>query len=355
MDETGTLLSAPRLLRVLVGRDDLLNYRGAGVQCRLVTAIECISADGRSLDPLIIWPATTHRNTWTTHPTPGWHFACSESGYTNSAINLYWIQHVFDPATRSRANGKPRILISDGFAPHEQLFRGGANTIGKQHFTLLYDCARKTVLTFRNVRSGWSKTGLWPFNPDRVLGEMSKPSDIPPLSDICPNANASLPPCDSPLRTPTDASSFKALRVKGEAHLKTADEDSRLFFEKIANAAELSMAMGALMDSRIEILQKQNDEKRAREAAREAARSTILGRGKILSWPDIVAAREKQDQKAASKRSQTKRRTKHKAANFRRCREKRSQADEVAEATRQIAAGELAGYCNCAWLLTKVL
>ena len=121
MDETGVLISAPKSLRVLVGRDDLCNYRGAGVQRTLVTAVECISADGRSLEPLIIWPAATHGSTWTTHPTPGWHFACSESGYTNSAINLYWIRHVFDPATRSRANGKPRILISDGFAPHESL------------------------------------------------------------------------------------------------------------------------------------------------------------------------------------------------------------------------------------------
>ena len=57
MDETGTLLSASKSLRVLVGRDDLRNYRGAGVQRTLVTAIECISADGHSLDPLIIWPA----------------------------------------------------------------------------------------------------------------------------------------------------------------------------------------------------------------------------------------------------------------------------------------------------------
>ena len=114
----------------------------------------------------------------------------------------------------------------------EQLFRGGANTIGKQHFTLLYDCARKNALTSRNVRSGWSKTGLWPFNPDRVLGEMSKPSDVPPLSVICPNVDAPLPFPDIPIRTPTDASSLKALRMKAEAHLKTADDDSRLFFRK---------------------------------------------------------------------------------------------------------------------------
>jgi hypothetical protein len=31
-------------------------------------AIECISADGRFLHPLIIWPAATHRSSWTTHP-----------------------------------------------------------------------------------------------------------------------------------------------------------------------------------------------------------------------------------------------------------------------------------------------
>ena len=42
MDETGTLLSAPKSLRVLVGRDDLRNYRGAGVQRTLVTAISWI-------------------------------------------------------------------------------------------------------------------------------------------------------------------------------------------------------------------------------------------------------------------------------------------------------------------------
>jgi hypothetical protein len=49
-------------LKVLTGRDDL-NCRGAGVKRTLIKAIDGISADGKSLDPLIIWPATTHRNT----------------------------------------------------------------------------------------------------------------------------------------------------------------------------------------------------------------------------------------------------------------------------------------------------
>jgi hypothetical protein len=70
MDETGVLLSVLNSLKVLVGRNELRDYRGAGVKRTLITAIECISADGRYLYPLIIWPAATYRSTWTIHLTP---------------------------------------------------------------------------------------------------------------------------------------------------------------------------------------------------------------------------------------------------------------------------------------------
>jgi hypothetical protein len=62
IDETGVMLSKLSSVKVLVGRDDLRDYRGAGVKRTMVTAIECISADGRSSLPLIIWPAATHRS-----------------------------------------------------------------------------------------------------------------------------------------------------------------------------------------------------------------------------------------------------------------------------------------------------
>lgn len=115
MDETGVMLSMLGSVKVLVGKDDLRNYRGAGVKRTVVTAIECVSGDGRSLLPLTIWPASTHRSNWTTYPTPGWHYAYSENGYNDSKINLEWLTRVFDPQTKGRANSKPRVLISDGF------------------------------------------------------------------------------------------------------------------------------------------------------------------------------------------------------------------------------------------------
>jgi hypothetical protein len=133
-------------------------------------------------------------------PIPGWHYACSESGYTDSKISLEWLKHVFDPQTRGQANQKPQVLICDSFRTHEtfealefcfenniilcclpshtsyklqpcnigvfvslkeaycnkadRLFQGGVNTISKQHFISLYSPAREKVFTKRNITAG---------------------------------------------------------------------------------------------------------------------------------------------------------------------------------------------------------
>jgi hypothetical protein len=70
IDETSVMLSILGSVKVLVGRDDIRGYRGASIKRKMVTAIEYISADDRSLHPLVIWPASTHQSNWTTHPTP---------------------------------------------------------------------------------------------------------------------------------------------------------------------------------------------------------------------------------------------------------------------------------------------
>jgi hypothetical protein len=121
MDETGVILSMLGSVKVLVGKDDTQKYRGARVKRTIITAVECISADSRYLNPMIIWPATTYRSNWITFPTPGWHYACNESGYTDSNISLQWLKRVFDPETKERANGRPRVLIFDGFGIYETL------------------------------------------------------------------------------------------------------------------------------------------------------------------------------------------------------------------------------------------
>ena len=88
MDETGVILYELGSIKVFVRKKDPQDYRGIGVKRTLVTAIEYISANGKSLSLMIIWPATTHRSNWTIFPTPGWQYAYSDSGYTDSRIKL---------------------------------------------------------------------------------------------------------------------------------------------------------------------------------------------------------------------------------------------------------------------------
>jgi hypothetical protein len=56
----------------------------------------------------------------------------------------------------------------------EQLEPGGINTISKGHFTYLYTPARKRAFTKKNILAGWAKSGLFTFNPGRVLRDAPK-------------------------------------------------------------------------------------------------------------------------------------------------------------------------------------
>jgi hypothetical protein len=60
MDETGVILSILSLVKVLLGKDDPQDYRGAIIKRTTITAIKCISVNGRFLLPIIIWLAITH-------------------------------------------------------------------------------------------------------------------------------------------------------------------------------------------------------------------------------------------------------------------------------------------------------
>jgi hypothetical protein len=88
MDETGVMLSMLNSVKVLVGKDNTHAYRGAYIKRTIVTAVECISADRRYLNPIIIWPAKTHRANWTTYPTPSWVYALSDTRFTDSYNSL---------------------------------------------------------------------------------------------------------------------------------------------------------------------------------------------------------------------------------------------------------------------------
>ena len=356
MDETGVMLSMPGSVKVLISKDDLRGYRGARVKRTVVTAIECISANGRPLNPMIIWPATTHRANWTTYPTPGWHYAYSESGYTDSKISLEWLKRVFDPQTKERANHKPRVLICDGFGTHETLeilefviannivlcrlpshtshklqpcdiaafaplkaaYRdevdrlelGGVGTIGKQHFTYLYSPARERALTKRNILAGWKASGLYPSNPEKVIMDIPKPVTEPTIAestiteptiptlktceiDLCPQGEV--------LQTPLTLEALTLLhnRIKQDACAEDEMSKQRLqrHIQKFANAAQICFAERALQREQIYFLRKVNNEGKVRRSTK----ALVLGKAKVMSYEDLEEARAKRVAKDAAK------------------------------------------------------
>jgi hypothetical protein len=346
MDETGTMLSKLNSIKAVIHKNDTRGYRGTGLKRTTITAIECVSGDGRALGPLIIWPACTHRSNWITHDTPGWHYAHSPKGYTDTEISFYWIQHVFHPLTKDRAGKRPRLLINDGFGTHEsievlkfcedhniiicrlpshtshklqpcdvgvfsslktayreeveKLYRGGAGTIGKEHFTLLYDRARRKAFTRRNILKGYSEAGLIPLNPHKVIDKMQKPvaselGTIVPLSITTNNMPAAQPP-----KTPITSEALTALCRTIQRNAAVAgftDSDMQTNIKKLTNAAEKAFADGLIMLGENEELFEQNCEK----ATRAFTKATVVGTARVMKFEELREEQRLREQKEVDK------------------------------------------------------
>ena len=349
MDETGIMLSQLGSVKVLVGRDNQRGCRGARVKRTTITAVECVSADGRYLHPMIIWPAATHRSNWSTWPTPGWHYGFSDSGFTDSYLSLQWLKVVFDPQTKDRAGHKPRVLVCDGFGTHEtlevlefcfenniilcrlpshtshklqpcdisvfgplkaayrdqveRLEHGGIGTVGKEHFTYLYHPARECALTPRNIRSGWAKAGLYPFNPARVVKDLPDHSAellVQTAAEMCPESSSQRDVPQTPV-TPISAEAVSALHnlIKEDVHSLDAASQQRLHrrLEKLTNATQLSFAEGALLQEHNNFLTTDNNEAKTRRATK----TSIVGKGRVMSYEDLEKARTERSVKEAEK------------------------------------------------------
>lgn len=186
------------------------------------------------------------------------------------------------------------------------------NTIGKQHFTSLYSPARETAFTKRNILAGWSKGGLFPFHPQRVLHDMEKPfaalteaAGVPMVhseqDSVVPQVGAPVTPV-----TPVSAAGFAALQdtiIRGDAC--ALDEVNKRNLEshvgKLAKAGQVSLARTALQEDHIRFLLKTNDEAKPRCSTR----SIVLGTAKVMSYEDLAAARAKraeQEQKSSARK-----------------------------------------------------
>ena len=228
------------------------------------TVIQAVNSQGWALPPFIILAGKNHLGTWfRDNPMPrDWRIGTSSNGWTTKELGLEWIKH-FDKHTRTRTKGAKRLLILDGHESHhsvefeeycqnndiitlcmpahsshrlqpldvscfsvlkrayslyiENLMRRHQTHIAKEDFLAGFYDAFQTAMTADNVKSGFAKAGLVPFDPQNVLGELE--------SHLVPT------PTVSPL---SDASSL-SLPTKTPRNINEATRQSRYLQRKIKN------------------------------------------------------------------------------------------------------------------------
>ncbi|KAH9205436.1 hypothetical protein DL95DRAFT_491157, partial [Leptodontidium sp. 2 PMI_412] len=138
---------------------------------------------------------------------------------------------------------------------------------------------------------------LRPFNPERVLKDIQKPSVI--VDSIATEIEKPFDFLYPQLETPTTAENLMSLRKRIEesiAHSREVDSPCKRDIQKLANAAENAFADRAILLDENLLLFEQNNEK----AARKSIRATVVGSARVMSYEDIVQAQKQRDIKEAA-------------------------------------------------------
>lgn len=275
-----------------------------------------------------------------------WHYACSESGYTDSHISLEWLTRVFDPETKGRAGSRPRVLICDGFGTHgtleilEHCFTN--DIILCRLLTRFISCSLATSQLLRHSRrltatmlSGWSVAALkrsansisplymvlhvalrslrQTLQRERLVCSQPKPANE--LAIINEGGGGS-PVQDTVLRTlltPVSAEALMSLQsfiVQQDACTLGETSKQRLeeHLQKLTKAASTFHTTTALQKDQIQFLYKMNNEAKVRRSMKSLA----LGKARVMSYDDLVATRVKRAEKDAAQEHKKKSSRRHK-------------------------------------------
>ncbi|KAH0611005.1 uncharacterized protein H6S33_011432 [Morchella sextelata] len=191
----------------------------------LITVIEAVSVAGCVLPAWVIYKGKSHYI--------GWHqstddaeavFCFSDNGWTNNNMGLRWLKEHFDIHSKKISGARPCLLILDGhgshltyefcsyassqnihimclpahsthllqpldvglFGPLQHYYGKAADThlreirtgINKSTFWSFFVDARKKTYTKSSIQAAFRTTGIFPFNPDKVLTKL-KPNQKP--------------------------------------------------------------------------------------------------------------------------------------------------------------------------------
>jgi len=207
------------------------------------------------------------------------------------------------------------------------LERGCVGTIGKEHFTYLYSPARTQAFTSRNIRAGWAKAGLFPFNPEKVLNDIPRPLDeltAPKLNELQvePNTRDQVPQTPA---TPVSAEALTSLLdiIKQVPDDEENREHKARLQQKHTNATRLLLAKYALLDEQNRFLAQINNEAKPRRSVK----SDVLGTARVLSYEDLERLGE---ERAAKERDKANKKTEREMKKVQREAKKAAKEAEIA-------------------------
>ena len=221
MDETGFLIGQGKIEEVITAYPEMNSTAGSSMLCKLVTLVECISANGRAIDPFLVLASKHHLEDW--YKDCGlpddYMIAISNNGYITDELGFEWIQH-FNLKTKPQNPADWRLLILNNHGSHitynflqcceenrilafflpphmthhmqpldgipfqqykhwhskavNAAARLGDETFHHWEFLTALPGIRDKTFKPRTIHAGWSGRGIWPFKPSIVIEQLDK-------------------------------------------------------------------------------------------------------------------------------------------------------------------------------------
>ncbi|KJZ69566.1 hypothetical protein HIM_11044 [Hirsutella minnesotensis 3608] len=382
-DETGFQMGVAATARVLTRSD----RRGRAILTQpgnreWVTVIESINCQGWALPAKVIFQGKLHQASWYESGVPDdWHIAVSENGWTSDDLALNWLKEVFDPNTRRRTVGTHRLLILDGHGSHvtpefdkyctansivvlqmpahsshllqpldvgcfsplktiygrkvQEKMLAGIHHIDKQDFLPMYLDARRQALSPSNIRSGFMATGLFPFDPNRVLSRLQVQVDKVGNDQgdkNTPSPNKSLEAAKTPYNVNQLTTHAERLLQRRPQNTDSPVSQAN---NQLIKGCQMAMHSAALLADENRQLRSENQ----RRKQRKEQRREYIGDGGTLSVAEgtvrIKQRREEEEERVKRRRVEEEERTKRRREKDEERAKRRQEGEERAERRRQ--------------------
>ena len=358
MDEKGFLIGRLQKTQRIFGRElyERGNLTGAGQDGsrEWITVVATICADGTRLSPALIYKAVSGnlQDTWLSDFDPDehdCHFASSPKGWTSDELGYSWLTDLFEKETAGKARRSHRLLFVDGhgshvnmkfldwceqhkillavYPPHsthrlqpldvgifaplasyysqalDDLVRKseGHTSISKRDFFSLFWPAFEAAFTKENIASAWSKSGIWPFDPQKVLKSFTETQNARTSSRRSTQRSSNSPP--SVYNSPSKTKRLRSMLNASSSHsdYKTQKTLQRLGDTVLGLSAKLVLANLRVKHLSESLYEEEGRKKKRRKVVDELRESgpsetLFMSPSKIQRTRDIASSRELEKQ-----------------------------------------------------------